>query len=115
MNDTLSNPDIGVKVPMPTLEQRKAINWLVNENKAKDRARREALRAVRKVELARRALECLQPEVPSLRGEDMQKHATNEHHQRSAGRTNRGEYFGLGEVWSAGIRAKAISEGITAV
>lgn len=57
------------------------------------------MRTMRKIELARWSLECLQPEMPSLRGTDMQEHAVNEYQQGIAGRENRGEYFGLGEVW----------------
>lgn len=113
INDTL--PNQAPKVPRPTPEQKVLINWFINEEKAKDRRKRAAMLSMRKVELAKREMECVQPEVPSLRSTDMQEHAIAKNHQRSAGRTNRGEYFGLGEVWSAGIRAAAISEGITAV
>ena len=110
INDAL--PSQTPKVPRPTPEQKVLINWFINEEKAKDRSKRAAMLSMRKVELARRSLECLQPEMPSLRGTDMQKHAVNEHHKRSAGRTDRGDYFGLGEVWSAGIRAAAAGEGV---
>lgn len=79
----------------------------------KDRRSCAAMLSVRKIELARRALECVQPEMPSLRSADMQEHATNEHHKRSAGRKDRGEYFGLGEVWGAGVRAATAGEGVT--
>ena len=70
--------------------------------------------SVRKIELAARALECVQPEMPSLRGADMREHATSQNQQGSAGRTNRGEYLGLGQVWNAGIRAATAGEGATA-
>jgi hypothetical protein len=93
------------KVPRPTPEQKVLINWFINEEKAKGRRTRETLRSMRKIELAKRALECVQPKVPSLRGADMQEHATFKNQRGKAGRTHRGEYFGLGEVWSAGIIA----------
>jgi hypothetical protein len=85
----------------------------MNEQKTKDREARTTVLSVRKIELAARALECVQPEMPSLRGADMQEHATAKNQQRSAGRTNRGEYFGLGQVWNAGIRAETAGEGVT--
>lgn len=78
----------------------------------KDHRSCRAMPVMRKIELAKRALECLQPEMPSLRNTDMQEHATNQHHKRSARRTYRGEYLGLGEVWSAGIRAATDGEGV---
>jgi hypothetical protein len=113
INDAL--PSQAPKVPRPTPEQRVLINWLINEEKAKDRSKRAAMLSMRKVELARREMECVQPEVPSLRGADMQEHALAKNHRTGEGRTDQGEHIGLGEVWSAGIRAAAISEGITAV
>ena len=61
--------DIGAKVPMPTPEQRKAIIWLFNENKAKDKARREHLTKLRAMQRAARApqLQRLQLSVHHLR------------------------------------------------
>jgi hypothetical protein len=63
--------------------------------------------AMRKIEMARRSLECVQPEVPTLRSEDMREHAPTKNNRAGAGRTNRSEHFRLGEVWNAGIRASA--------
>jgi hypothetical protein len=109
-----NHPDYTPKVPTPTREQKVLINWFINEEKVKDRRTRVAMLSVRKIKLARRALECVQPKMPSLRGADMQEHAINEHQRRRAGCTDRGEYFGLGEVWNIGIRAATAGEGVNA-
>ena len=69
INDTLPNPDIGVKVPRPTREQKVLINQLINEEKAKDRAARAAKNALRTMQKPQGSTSAqrIQHQLPAVR------------------------------------------------